>query len=711
MENHDIIASALSRARQALAVLETQAAGYTALTIPAHLVIELDEKRKEVTRLEAQIRAAASGAPGLGLPHNLPRRGEFVGREATKARVHEALRSRSYLVSIEGIGGIGKTSLALEVAYECLQPGEGTARFDGVIWASARDRSPNLDDVLDAVARTLDCPGIAQKPLEEKREGVVRLLRSGAYLLLVDNFETIADAAVGEFLQDLPEPSKALVTTRERKLERAWTIPLKGLEEAEALALIRAEGRRIGMPGLERAEDAVLLPLYTATGGAPLALKWAVGQIKQPGQSLKTVLAALHEAQGNLFDHMFARSWGMLTPEAQRVLMALSLFDVSASWEATEAVSEVQHFALDEALRQLVQMSLVDVTDELEMRQRRLRLHPLTRSFSGARSCGLPEAGSLMKRRFIEYFHAYVHRYGGHWSQEGFDELDREFPNLAAMLDADFEAHFFDEIIGIFIKINDFLVIRGYWNMALDFGNRFIEKATDLGKLHKAARVRLWPMSWVHRHQGYLDEARLEASQALEYFESQNDIRYIHFAKRHLGRIAQERGDLEQAQVLLTEALHYFQDNGVSREIIMTVVNLAEIALKKGLLDEAKSLCLSQLDVARQFDDPERLATVYFTLGQIENDQGDFEKSTAYLEDSLSCMRKAKRPDGVAGCLLALGKSAIAAGKLDSVMGDLVEARRVYVQLDVAERVSEIDQIISSLSSIAVDPGRVQGDI
>ena len=83
MENLDIIASALSRARQALAVLETQAAGYTALTIPAHLVIELDEKRKEIARLETQVRSAASGAPGLGLPHNLPRRGEFVGREAT----------------------------------------------------------------------------------------------------------------------------------------------------------------------------------------------------------------------------------------------------------------------------------------------------------------------------------------------------------------------------------------------------------------------------------------------------------------------------------------------------------------------------------------------------------------------------------------------------------------------------------------------------
>ncbi len=98
MTEHDLT-RALDMAQRSLEVLETQAAGYSALTIPTHLVLELEEKRKEIARLEAQARAAAAGTPGAGLPHNLPRRGEFVGREAYKARVHEALRSRSYLVS------------------------------------------------------------------------------------------------------------------------------------------------------------------------------------------------------------------------------------------------------------------------------------------------------------------------------------------------------------------------------------------------------------------------------------------------------------------------------------------------------------------------------------------------------------------------------------------------------------------------------------
>ncbi len=54
---------ALALARRALAILETQAAGYTALTIPAHLQIELEEKRREVVDLEARLNTPAPAAP------------------------------------------------------------------------------------------------------------------------------------------------------------------------------------------------------------------------------------------------------------------------------------------------------------------------------------------------------------------------------------------------------------------------------------------------------------------------------------------------------------------------------------------------------------------------------------------------------------------------------------------------------------------------
>ena len=230
--------------------------------------------------------------PKLTIPHNLPRRSPFVGREAEKAQVHEALLADGYLVSIEGIGGIGKSSLALQVAHECLQAGlagreaKNIATFEGVIWVTAKDQELNLDGMLNTVARTLEYVGIAQQPLEEKQVAVQKLLRAKRCLLILDNYETVTDAGVHQFLKELPEPSKALITTRTQNTPQAHIVSLHGMTQAEALALIRSDGQRLGLPAVAQADEAVLVRLYEATDGAPLALKWAMGQIKQKGQSL-----------------------------------------------------------------------------------------------------------------------------------------------------------------------------------------------------------------------------------------------------------------------------------------------------------------------------------------------------------------------------------------------------------------------------------------
>jgi hypothetical protein len=245
-------------------------------------VLDYLQKQREKKREPAREETVAPSPPVPIIPSNLPPRGEFIGREKERVRVWEALSSRWPLTCIDGIGGIGKTALALEVTGECLRaskgegPANGMPTFDGFIWTTAKDRELSLNDVLDAIARTLDYPGIAQQPLEEKQESVRKLLQTKPYLLIVDNFETVKDDAVRDFLLRLPEPSKALITSREQKLRQAWAVSLKGLAREEALTLIRSEGRRLGLASVEKAEERMLLRLYQATGGAPLAIKWAV---------------------------------------------------------------------------------------------------------------------------------------------------------------------------------------------------------------------------------------------------------------------------------------------------------------------------------------------------------------------------------------------------------------------------------------------------
>ncbi|MCI0696005.1 TIR domain-containing protein [candidate division KSB1 bacterium] len=206
---------------------------------------------------------------------------DFIGREDEIKRVHEGLKSDYNIITIDGMGGIGKTSLALEVAHECLAASQNPTfvnndvqKFEAFIWTSAKDRELTINDVLDTIARTLEYPLLTRLPLEEKRHEVVKHLQEKRCLLIVDNFETVTDDAVRDFILKLPEPNnvKCLITNRVQNLEKAWTVSLRGMTEDEALLLIKNEGDRLGI-NLDAlvADERNFQHFYDATGGAPLA--------------------------------------------------------------------------------------------------------------------------------------------------------------------------------------------------------------------------------------------------------------------------------------------------------------------------------------------------------------------------------------------------------------------------------------------------------
>jgi tetratricopeptide (TPR) repeat protein len=645
------------------------------------------------------------------LPHNLPPRSEFIGREAEKARVHEALRSRSYLVSIDGIGGVGKTSLALEVAYECLRVTKerklngDTATFEGFIWTTAKDRDLTLNALLDAVARTLEYPGIAQQSLEEKQIGVQKLLQGKPYLLVVDNFETVTDEGVRDFLLKLPEPSKALITTREQKLRQAWAISLKGLAETEAFALIRNEGKRLGLPSLERAEDRVLSHLYQATGGTPLAIKWAVGQIKQKGQSLDTVLAALHEARGSIFDNVFARSWDLLSADARQVLVVMPIFATSASRSGIEAASDVYHFALDEALGQLVEMSLLDATDELDLNQRRYSIHPLTRAFAVAKLAQEPVIQDRAQRRLAQFISKFTEKHGGRWNLAGFRQLVPELPNILAVVQWCWRQQFVGlelHSLGshIFNNIAYFLINQGYWNDLVDLGEQAVKLTIETEDKLSAGRLQVWPVAWIYRHQGDLRSAEKHIQQALAVFEEAGDDQGVASAKRELGRIAHKRGDLDEARRLLTDALDYYLSTPIQdeRQVYLVTANLASVAAKRGDLDTAWELCNNILEPARRFGDPERIAHVVGILGEVSRGRGRLMEAKTFWEEALENMRRANRLDATADTLRYLALVEKEMGQVRIAGPRLLEALEIYRKLDMQSRTRELEELLAELS-------------
>jgi hypothetical protein len=342
-----------------------------------------------------------------------PTYSHFVMRQQAFAEVVDGIERRSAVVLVASLGGMGKTSLAREIAAHSLQEDNDLPHFDAVVWVSDRDRpgTTTFSLVLDTIAQTLDYPGIAQYTHSEKQYEVEQLLRRQRVLLVVDNFETITDGLLLEWLLHLPEPSKAIITTRQYRREfrnSAILVNLHGMTERETWELVDERLRVLRMETLV-SDPTQLEPLLTATGGNPKAITLTMGLLKYERRPLQQIVDDLYAARGDLFDDLFSRAWALLDEAARQLLMIATFFVDSASSEALSATADVTGFDFDRAMERLTDLSLLDVQQADLASEPRYTLHPLVRAFAGARLAEQADFEKAARERWVEW---YVQRIG-----------------------------------------------------------------------------------------------------------------------------------------------------------------------------------------------------------------------------------------------------------------------------------------------------------
>jgi len=350
----------------------------------------------------------------------LPRRVPFFGR---KNEIIEAMRAlspddRGWGLVIDGIGGIGKTALAIEVAYLCKEEG----KFDAFIFVSAkRDRleplgiqettlaATTLKGFIDEIARAIGQPGIGRLTGRQKSRALIDSLRGMKSLLILDNLETLTlteQNLIGEFLRNLPTDCKAIVTSRRRASEAAITIRLEKLDWDSARELIESEIERHPdvRRALKHAGDVGWKQLYDEAGGSPLAITWAIGMIRARGFSFERALNLLRDgsSESDLNAFIFRQAQEKMDVNENIVLGALSLFDNPATFEALSVTASLDRRALDIVIERLRALSLIDAT-ESESGEELYSLHPLIRRFAHASLAKDTETERLMRTRFSQY--------------------------------------------------------------------------------------------------------------------------------------------------------------------------------------------------------------------------------------------------------------------------------------------------------------------
>lgn len=300
-----------------------------------------------------------------------------------------------WIVSVDGMGGIGKTSLANATIREAIRQ-----RLDGeVAWVSARQQRFELggqvrqvDRPALTVASLLESltvqllPGMPPFTSSEKAMNALRAaFEKRPTLIVVDNLETVTDVEnLLPVLHHLAGPAKFLLTSRHSMFGQAGVFHLRvpELGEPDALSLVRLEADQRNLPELATASDADLHPIYQTVGGNPLALRLVVGQTHV--HSLASILGDLRAASGtsveNLYTFIYRWAWDNLSDLPRRALLAMPLVtERGGSLDFLAHLSGLAAGELTDALAELVTLSLVDSRgDALD---RRYTVHNLTRTF------------------------------------------------------------------------------------------------------------------------------------------------------------------------------------------------------------------------------------------------------------------------------------------------------------------------------------------
>lgn len=267
-------------------------------------------------------------------------RGPFVGRAEFVRRIESLFEEDERLITIVGVGGVGKSRLAREIASR--------AASAIVVDVHEAESVEAFADALAESAAVRDASGAAAF----ERIGVALAAR-GELLLVIDGLDQLVvhgPETIGCLLEHAAE-LRVLATSRERlALEGELVCELPPLTpDRDAIELLRALADRAGRPA---SDDAALVEIARATDGIPLALELAASRLSVMGaralaHRLTSGLDVLRRnlrggaARHTTLESTVEWSWNLLRPFERDALAQCSVFRGGFSLEAAEAVIDL----------------------------------------------------------------------------------------------------------------------------------------------------------------------------------------------------------------------------------------------------------------------------------------------------------------------------------------------------------------------------------
>ena len=708
-----------------------------ALFVPAlHL-----EKEPELVARMMELAAAArretspealppsTGRDAATLPNNLPLQlTSFIGRAREIFELTQ-LSTHYRLVTLTGLGGCGKTRLALRVAKEVLPT------YPDGVWLV--EFAPLGESVL--IPQTLASVLGIQETRDYPVSTVLReFLRPRQLLLILDNCEhLIADvAAVAETLLRTCPHLHILATSREtlnvsgeitfrvpplRLPSLGWVHSLERVAEAEAVKLF-VERARASLPSFTLTEQnaAAVAQICARLDGIPLAIELAAARIRllQPEQiaarlddrfSLLTTSPRDFPARHRTLQAVMDWSYSLLEREEQQLLNRLSVFACSFSLEGVEAICGVtgdQEENID-LLARLVDKSLaVAEQDEGGMRYRLLET---VRQY--AKAC-VVETGeeAALRERHARFYLALAEnaepKILGSERTGALKQIDRVYDDLRAALGWARLAGEGELALRLVGALFWFWHFRGYISEGRSLAEETIKacgervgpgnsrQMTALGKALWSAGIMAWIQGdLAHAHKQYA--AGISLLRETAFLDEAENQRILAHALSNLGLVVLDEGELLQAYELTKEAVELARQWGTPWDLALLLYNFGEVTYARGDEASARPLLEESHQLFRQSGDKWGISIPAFLFGLIAGRQGDFAAARVHFEEALGLQREEGDAWGTVEALLLLGQAA-------QQLGDLRQAASCYeesLRLNT-ERVGDKSILVRTLYSL-----------
>ena len=382
------------------------------------------------------VKTSRGWEPARQIANNLPAdRDTFVGRGEALHQIARLFDGRARLVTLLGIGGIGKTRLALRYASVWL------GDYPRGAWFCDLSTSRGPDGIVYAVAQSLD---IALGKSDPVQQIAVAIAGRGACLIVLDNFEQVAthaEATLGVWLAHAPE-AKFIVTSREvLGIRGEHTMVLSPLDAAEGAELFMRRADEVAQRFQLGPEDhAAIAPLVRLLDGLPLAIELAAARSRIMTPAM--LLERMHErftllaVRGGRLDRQLTLraaldwSWDLLAEPEKTALAQLSVFEGGFTLAAAEAVVDLSGIA-NSMLAVDVLQSLIDKSLVRQASGARFDLLVSVQEYAADRLRNMPRPNEQLAATMAAELRHFAH-YAEYRGQDIANFAIRELDNLVA---------------------------------------------------------------------------------------------------------------------------------------------------------------------------------------------------------------------------------------------------------------------------------------